>query len=229
MGDTTTPAQIRAALDAGEGPHAVRLAREFVLICEVDAMLDVSSAFADHASFGPLVDLWRRRLKDRQPDDREPPAFANALNGMASEHLSERRETEAMALLHEALELAPQLDYIRRNVASMLVHQGDYEAALLELDTLLTNSPTDPQARLLMGVARYQSGDPAMAVEHLELAFDAGFPDAGLWLAKALALLDKLDAARAALAQIHAAHPDRAASMIELELSEPGSPLQRLG
>jgi tetratricopeptide (TPR) repeat protein len=228
MADTPTVEQIRADLEAGEGPHAVRLARKLAEGGDVDTMLELSAAFSDHAVFAPLVDIWRRRIAKQPLDEREHAAFANALNGLASEHLSERRETEAMELLTEAISIAPRLDYIRRNIASMLVHKGDYDTALIELDTLLTRSPNDPQANLLLGVARYQAGDPALAMAPLTLAFRAGFPDAGMWLLKALCILGKFDEAERSLERLAEDHPERATTLLELELNEPGSPVQHL-
>lgn len=228
MGDKPTVKQIRVALDAGEGPHAVRLAKELALDCDVDAMLGISGAFADHAVYAPLVDIWRRRLKKHTLEERERAPFANALNGLAMEALQERREDEALGLLSEAADLEPKLDYIQRNLAAMLVHKGDFDGALTELDTLLSNSPTDPQANELMGVARYQSGDPHAALENLAIAFDAGSASAGLWLLKAQCLTGRHDDALGTLRALQEHHRDRASSMIELELAEPGSPLQVL-
>jgi len=227
MAGTPTIAEVSAALEAGLGPHAVRLARPLAETCDVDTMLELSGLFADRASFGPLVEIWRRRLLRRELDPREHAALANALNGLGNEHLSERREKEALELFAEAIALAPRLDYIRRNLASLLVHRGEFGAALLELETLLAKSPNDPQANLLLGVARYQSGDPALAQDALTLAFRAGFADAGLWLLKAQCLLGSEQVART-LEQLARDHPERAATLIELELAEPGSPLQRI-
>jgi tetratricopeptide (TPR) repeat protein len=228
MGDKPTVEQIRADLEAGEGPHAVRLAKELAPSCDVDCMIELAGAFADHAIYAPLVDIWRRRLKKHALDEREKAPFANALNGMASEAMEERREDEALDLLAEAVELAPRLDYIRRNLAALLVHKGDFDGALIELDTLLSNSPTDPQANELMGVARYQSGDPQAALENLGVAFQAGSASAGLWLLKAQCLTGREAESIETLQSLHDDHFDRAASMIELELAEPGSPLQSL-
>ena len=228
MSEEPTVEQIRADLEAGEGPHAVRLARKLAESCDVDTMLELSSAFAEHAVYAPLVDIWRRRIDKHPLHEREHAAFANALNGLAEEHLAERRETEAMELLSEAIDVAPRLDYIRRNIASMLVHKGDYDQAFIELDTLLTKSPNDPQANLLLGIARYQSGDPALAVDPLRLAFRAGFPDAGMWLLKSLCLEGRHEDAGKALERLIEDHADRAATLLELELNEPGSPIQSL-
>jgi Flp pilus assembly protein TadD len=228
MSDSPTVEEIRKALEAGEGTHAVRLARKLAGGCNVETMLELSAAFTDHAVYAPLVDLWRRCLKHRDLDEREHAAYANALNGLAEEHLSERREKEAMELLTEAIGVSPRLDYIRRNIASMLVHQGNFEMALIELDTLLTKSPNDPQANLLLGVARYQSGDASMALDPLTLSFRAGFPDAGMWLLKAQCLDGRDRDAERTLERLVADHPERASTLIELELNEPGSPLQRL-
>lgn len=228
MTDQPTTEQIRADLKAGEGLHAVRMARKLVEGSDVDTMLELSSAFSEHAVFAPLVDLWRRRIAEQPLDDREHAAFANALNGLANEHLSERRETEAMSLLVEAIGIAPRLDYIRRNIASMLVHQGEFEAAFVELDTLLAKSPNDPQANLLLGIARYQSGDPVLAQEPLQLAFRSGFADAGMWLLKSLCLAGISDDANHVLTRLIEDHPDRVVTLLELELDEPGSPIQKL-
>lgn len=227
MTNNPTVESVHKALEAGEGPHAVRLGRQIAQNCGVEQMLELSAVFSDHAVYAPLVDIWRRCLKLRELDEREHAAFANALNGLANEHLSERREKEAMELLTEAIGICPRLDYIRRNIASMLVHHGDYALALIELDTLLSKSPNDPQANLLLGVAHYQAGDPTIALAPLTLSFRAGFPDAGMWLLKAQCMLNHKDTERT-LERLVTDHADRASTLLELELNEPGSPVQKL-
>lgn len=169
----------------------------------------------------PLADTWRRR---GVRDERERGPFATALNSLATEALREGRSDDAFGLLDEALDVA-ELPYIRRNLASALLQKGEFESALAELDRLLSADPDDPQSLLLLGIARYQAGDAELAIEPLAAAEGA---DALLWLLKAECMARREADATATLRRLLEFHPDRAAPMLALELSEPGSPLQAL-
>ncbi|MHC4839815.1 MAG: tetratricopeptide repeat protein [Planctomycetota bacterium] len=225
MSDVT---KISEAFQAGERPHAIRLSRKLVLDCDSATMTELSEVLINQGAFSAAVDIWDRRRNSGVIDLRENPAFVVALNHLALEHADENRCDEAIRLLDRALEIEAQDIRSRRNLASVLLLTGDFEVALAELDEVLSADPADPESNELLGIARYQSGDPALASEPLQLAAAGGSANASLWLAKALCLEDKLDSAAETLQGLLNASPDRAPHMIQAELSEPGSPLNRL-
>jgi tetratricopeptide (TPR) repeat protein len=212
---------IRRAIDANLRPQAVRLARKLAATAATTEMLELASLLSEHAMHAPLADIWRRR---GARDARESGPFATTLNALAMEALREGRSDEAFNLLHEALEQA-DLAFIRRNLASALLQKGEFESALAELDRLLSTEPDDPQSLLLLGIARYQAGDPELAIEPLSRAEGA---DALLWLLKAQGVSGRLIEANDTLRRLRDGHPDRAEAMLEIERNEPGSPLHLL-
>ncbi|MBX3461370.1 MAG: tetratricopeptide repeat protein [Planctomycetes bacterium] len=218
------PDDIRAAMQAGERAHARRLAKEATNAASPEEWMEIAAVLTEHGMIAPLVDLWRKRRDVLGLERIEQAPFATALNTHALEHMREGRADDALKLLDEALEQA-DMSYIRRNIASALLARGEFATALADIDSLLTIDPRDPEALLLLGIARYQSGDPELAVEPLEAAGDSA--DALLWLLKTLCLLQR-DEARAVHARLLELHPDRAAAMLELEMAEPGSPLHWL-
>jgi tetratricopeptide (TPR) repeat protein len=220
--------QVRRAIDAGMRPQAARLAREAAPELEPARMLELGSLLSDHAMFKAQIDCFRRRRDAQTLTAREHEPFATALNALAMTEQDEGRTDTAMTLLDEAMHLAPNLRYLRRNVASCLLAKGEFEGALGELDTLLSADPDDFDSLLLLGITRYQSSDPELAAAPLQQAFNAGLAEAGLWLTKALALSGKHEEARDALKRLKQEHPDRAQAMLELEQNEPGSPIQTL-
>ncbi len=220
-----TPDDIRAAFDAGERSHARRLAKELACSAEAYTWLVAAEILNEHGMTAPLVDLWRKRREVQGLDRTEKEPFATTLNSYSLEHMREGRADEALKLLDEALE-EHDMPFIRRNMASALLHKGEFVTALAEIDAVLSIEPDDPDSLLLLGIARYQSGDPELAVEPLEAAGSSA--DALLWLLKTLCLLRRLDAAREVLTRLKLEHADRADAMIEIELQEPGSPLHTL-
>lgn len=219
-----TPDDIRAALAAGERAHARRMAKDCANACAADDWLAIAAALTEHGMIAPLVDLWRKRRDVLGLARTEQAPFAAALNTHALEHMREGRADDALKLLDEALEEA-DMPFIRRNIASTLLAKGEFATALADIDSLLTIDPNDPDSLLLLGIARYQSGDPELAVEPLVAAGDSA--DAMLWLLKALCLLQRPEAG-SVHKRLLELHPERAQAMLELELSEPGSPLHWL-
>ena len=71
----------------------------------------------------------------------------------------------------------------------------------------------------------YQSGDAELSVSDFAFAFDAGRASAGLWLIKAQCLDARIDEAIEDIEKLLSEHPERGLAMLQLELSEPGSPL----
>lgn len=219
---------VRKAYEAGFVAEAARLARDLAPTLDTPEMLALAELMHEQLAFAGLVEAWRKRRTITGLDDRELQPWANALNALAVEHVRERRADEALPLFALALESAPELRYVRRNLASCLLEKGEFLQAMIELDYLLASDPGDTDTLLLSGIAHYQVGDPQAALEPLQKAADAGSPEAALQLLKAQCLLDQTVAAAATLAELRAQYPERAEAMIAAELSEPGSPLHRL-
>lgn len=219
---------VRKAYDAGFVAEAARLARELAPSLDTPEMLALAELMHEQLAFAGLVEAWRKRRTITGLDDRELQPWANALNALAVDHVRERRTDEALPLFALALESAPELRYVRRNLASSLLDKGEFLQAMIELDYLLASDPGDIDSLLLSGIAHYQVGDPQAALEPLMTASEAGSAEATLQLLKAQCLLDQLEAASKTRASLLARFPERAEAMIAAELSEPGSPLHRL-
>lgn len=215
---------IRAAIAAGFGPRAVMAARELCRSCDTDTMLQLAALLSEHGMHPPLAGMWRNRTRDR----RESQPYANALNSLANTMIEQGRFDDAMRVLQEAIEEAPELRYLRRNLASLLLEKEEYENALEACERLLAEETTDAETAELLGIIRYSVGDPMLAIEPLRLAFDAGRAGAGLWLLKAFTLTGKDGEAAEVLHRLDAEHHDRGAALLQLELEEPGSPLHTL-
>jgi tetratricopeptide (TPR) repeat protein len=228
MSDVPLIEQVQSALKAGLRPEAARVARDGAAGLGTAEMLELAGVLSDHAMYHTLVEGWRRRQGDGVLDPREHEPYATALNALALEHQQEQRTDDALKLIDRAIQLAPKLRYLRRNLASCLLSKGEFVGALAELDTLLSDDHGDIESLLLLGITRYHAGDPELAAEPLQQSFDAGLAEAGLWLVKSLVLAGRVEEARAVLQRLELKHPDRATAMLELERAEPGSPIHRL-
>lgn len=215
---------IRAAIAAGFGPRAVMAARELCRTCDTDTMLELAALLTEHNMQPPLAGMWRNRMRDR----REAQPYANALNALANTMIEQGRFDDAMRVLQEAIEEAPELRYLRRNLASLLLEKEEYENALEACERLMAEDPTDAETAELLGVIRYSVGDPMLAMEPLRKAFEAGRASAGLWLLKACTLTGDDGGAAEVLRRMDAEHHDRASALLQVELAEPGSPLHAL-
>lgn len=219
---------IRKAYQAGFVAEAARLARELAPALDTPEMLALADLMHEHLALSGLVEAWRKRRTILGLEDRELQPWANALNALAVEHTREGRSDEALPLFHLALESAPELRYVRRNLASTLLDKGEFQQAMIELDYLLAADTSDADSHLLAGIAQYQVGDPQAALESLEFAAAAGMPDAQLMLLKAQCLLDRGEEATRTLKTLLQEHSERGPAMLGAELSDPGSPLHRL-
>lgn len=215
---------VRGAIAAGMGPRGVMIARALCKFCESETMLQLATLLTEHGMYAPLAGMWRNR--EREPQEAEP--YAEALNGLANIMAQQGRFDDALRVLREASEEAPGLAHIQRNVASLLLERGEYEGALEICGRLLDEDPQDAETAELMGVIQYNTGDPELAVSNLQLAFDAGRVQAGMWLLKACVLANRDGEAAEVLRRLDAQHHDRASVMLQLELEEPGSPLHTL-
>jgi tetratricopeptide (TPR) repeat protein len=219
-----TLADVRAAIEAGFGPRAVMMAREICRSCDTTTMLELAALLTEHNMQPPLAGMWRNRTRDR----REAQPYANALNALAATMIEQGRLEDAVRVLHEAIDEAPEVPYLRRNLASLLLEKEEYENALETCERLMAEDANDTETAELLGMIRYSTGDAMLALEPLQQAFDSGRASAGLWLLKAFTMTGDDGAAAEVLRRMHAEHRDRASALLRLELEEPGSPLHML-
>ncbi|CAG0926877.1 hypothetical protein PLCT1_00182 [Planctomycetaceae bacterium] len=221
-------AAVIRALDAGQTPHARVLARELAEGCDTKTMLELGEVFAERGLVAPLADLWQFRERKRGLVLKEADAFSSALNALAVEHMREARFDDARPLLHAAREASPASKAILQNLASCALSMGEYQPALETIGEALTLDDKDAASHELRGRILYQTGDAELSVEDFAFAFDAGRASAGIWLIKALCLDARIDEAIEDIEKLLADHPERGQALLELELSEPGSPLHVL-
>ncbi len=221
-------AAVIRALDAGQTPHARVLARELAEGCDTATMLELGDAFFERGLVAPLSDLWQFREKKRGLVQKEADAFAGALAALAVEHMREARFEAARPLLHAAREAAPANKAILQNLASCALAMGEFQPARDVIDEALSLDEKDAASHELRGRILYQTGDAELSVDDFAFAFDAGRASAGIWLIKALCLDARIDEAIEDIEKLLADHPERGHALLELELSEPGSPLHVL-
>lgn len=216
------------ALDAGHVPHARQLARELAADCSTAIMLELSAAFEERLLTAPLADLWQYRERKRGLVQQEAPAFADAINALAVEHMREARFDLARPLLFAAREAVPTNKPVLQNLASCALELGEFQGALDFVGEALMHDAGDAALHELRGRVLYQSGDAELSVEEFTLAFEAGRASAGLWLIRALCLDARIDEAIEDIEKLRTDHPERGKAMLDLELQDPGSPLQIL-
>jgi tetratricopeptide (TPR) repeat protein len=111
--------------------------------------------------------------KARQLQSRDP-VLAERL-GQAYMSLGDVNRAKEAA--REALALDPQRTVARRLLVSIAMNERDYPSALADLNELLGKNPNDDWARVETGIAYTQTGRPQEALEYLQPALAAGYPD----------------------------------------------------
>ena len=109
-----------------------------------------------------------RRLQPRDPALAERAAQA---------HMSLGDMQLAKQAAREALALDPRRLVSVKLLASIAMNERDYPTALEYLDQLLKKSPNDAWARVQTGIAYAQTGQPEAAMQNLQPALAAGYPD----------------------------------------------------
>ncbi len=92
------------------------------------------------------------------------------------------RYRDAIALLERALELAPQFDPARYNLATALYRFGENGDALAQLDVLLAKHPRNSSYRNLAAAALGRIGDLDAAIAHYEYLVEHHPAAAKIWL-----------------------------------------------
>lgn len=111
--------------------------------------------------------------KARQLEPRDP-ILAERL-ALAYKSLGEMNQAKQAA--RQALALDPRRPVALRLLASIAMNERDYPAALEFLNGMLALRSNDAWARLQMGIAYAQTGQPAQALVCLQSLLAAGYPD----------------------------------------------------
>ncbi|HEV2194810.1 MAG TPA: tetratricopeptide repeat protein [Candidatus Acidoferrum sp.] len=111
------------------------------------------------------------KARKLQPRD---PLLAERL-AQAYENIGDMLRSKKAA--REALALDPRRAVSLRLLASIAMNERDYANALESLNKLLALRPNDAWARVQLGIAYAQSGQPQEALANLQPALAAGYPD----------------------------------------------------
>jgi tetratricopeptide (TPR) repeat protein len=109
-----------------------------------------------------------RRLKPRD---------AVLAERLAQAYMSLGDMRRALEAAREALAIDPRRPVGLRLLASIAMNERDYPSALVNLSKLLGKNPQDAWARVQMGIAYAQTGKPQEALQYLQPALAAGYPD----------------------------------------------------
>jgi tetratricopeptide (TPR) repeat protein len=109
-----------------------------------------------------------RRLQPRDPMLAERIA-------QAYENIGDMQRAKQAA--HEALALDPRRLVSVRLLAAIAMNERDYSSALENLDQLLQKNPNDAWAHVQIGIAYAQTGRAQEALQNMQPAMAAGYPD----------------------------------------------------
>ena len=138
----------------------------------------------------------------------------------AYESLGEMNQAKRAA--REALALDPRRMVSLRLLASVAMNERNYAEALPLLKQLLDKNPNDAWARVQMGIAYAQTGQPQQALAYLQPVLSAGYPDERGALHGMLAsVLRKLG--REQEAQAAAAEANRLSDLFQQHGQDPAS------
>ena len=159
---------------------------------------------------GDMQGATEEYVKARKLQPRDP-LLAERL-AQAYENISDMPRAKQAA--REALALDPRRVVSLRLLASIAMNERDYPSALESLNKLLALRPNDPWARVQLGIAYTQSGQPQEALANLQPALAAGYPDErGALHAMLASVLRKLG--REQEAQSAAAESDRLSNLFQ--------------
>ncbi len=105
------------------------------------------------------------------------PRDAGLAERLAQACMSIGEMQQAQKAAREALALDPHRPVSLRLLASIAMNERDYANALALLNERLRLTPNDAWARVQMGIAYAQMGQPQQAFSYLQPALAAGYPD----------------------------------------------------
>jgi tetratricopeptide (TPR) repeat protein len=177
-GEAAATARIRGYVDAEPDNTELKFALvEFLRQQgDVDGVAEVLSALA-------------------QSDDMD--IVLQAKNQIASEYLRKDERDQASAIIEEILSIDERNTDALIKRAGLLITDGDYDTAILDLRTALDNSPDSAEAMVLMALAFEQQGNPSFARAEFAKAFKASEQNAKIGNAFAKFHLRQEDSERA--------------------------------
>ena len=96
---------------------------------------------------------------------------------LAQAYMSLGEMPQAKQAAREALSLDPRRPAALRLLASIAMNERDYPAALESLNKMLALRPNDAWTRVQLGIAYAQTEQPERALDCLQAALAAGYPD----------------------------------------------------
>lgn len=124
---------------------------------------------------------------------------------LAQAYMSLGDMPQAKQAAHEAVSLDPRRPAALRLLASIAMNERDYSGALDSLNKMLALRPNDAWTRVQLGIAYAQTEQPQRALDYLQIALAAGYPDERgalhAMLARALRKLGREQEAQTAAAE----------------------------
>jgi predicted Zn-dependent protease len=139
-----------------------------------------------------------RRYEERLAKDPGSLVFAT----LADLYRKVGRFSNAETLCREGLRRFPQYTTARLILARTLLDAGDDDAAIRELNGIVTASPKDGQCRRLLAEAERRRGDVEAAIRHLEAAVELDPGDREAKTTLALLTANAGEAADTAIARV---------------------------
>lgn len=140
-------------------------------------------------------------LKARQLEAQNPVLSER----LAQAYMSFGDMPQAKQAAGEALSLDPRRPAALRLLASIAMNERDYSVALDSLNKMLALRPNDAWTRVQLGIAYAQTEQPQRALDYLQAALAAGYPDERgalhAMLARALRTLGREQEAQTAAAE----------------------------
>jgi len=116
----------------------------------------IEAGFLESGDSNALADYYLKQL-EKQQDDLELRARLGAIL------VSAGRVEEAGQILTEAVKLAPENQNVRLALVDVLINKGDYQAAIMQFETLAEQDPENPDYLLRWG--RLLLDDSAKPIE----------------------------------------------------------------
>jgi predicted CXXCH cytochrome family protein len=182
-----------------------------------------------HLNLG-LIALARGELEQAEREYRAAlrldPAFVPAAVNLADLLRQLDKEDDALAVLTEALHVAPMQAALHHALGLALVRGGRREEALASLGRAVELAPGDARLAYVLAVALQDAGSRDLALRVLERGLQANPNDLDLLVMYALALRDagRIDEARAVARKLAADRPEdptASALLRELEANAP--------
>jgi tetratricopeptide (TPR) repeat protein len=174
---------LERGLEAGAETAAYWLERCYA--AEAERAVGRIGALGDEALFHCVNGDFLVRVRDEAQAATEEYAKAKQLQPqnaafaerLAQAYMSLGELQQAQQAAREALAIDPHRPMALRLLASIAMNERDYQDAIVFLSRKLRMTPTDGWTRAQMGIAYAETGRPLQALQYLQLALTAGYPD----------------------------------------------------